>query len=303
MRVRLHESLRALFYTPYYVAIELGCNREEGLEVELGRPSGPDRAALDLFDGHADVTWGGPMRMLQTMDREPEQRLVAFGEAVTRDPFFLVGAQPIPDFRLDDLIGLKVGIVTEVPTPWLCLQEDLRRAGIDPQAIDRGPARSMAENVEALREGQVDVIQVFEPFAETLTAVEEGHVLRAAAARGPTSYTTYYAPAEYVQENRNVCVALSRALFKAQTWLHGATGEEIKDLVRPYFPDIDADILTGAIQRYLALGVWGDNPRLPLAGFLRLKMALISGGFIGRDVPFEACVDTSIPIDAMKPET
>lgn len=301
MRVRLYESLRALFYTPYYLALELGCNAAEGLEIELARPATSDRAALDLFEGKADVTWGGPMRMLQTMDRDPDpdRRLIAFGEAVTRDPFFLVGREPNPEFRLDNLIGRKVATVAEVPTPWLCLQEDLKRAGLDPAAFERVDGATMAENAAALRAGDVDVIQVFEPFVETLVREGAGHVLRAAAARGATSYTTYYAPIDYLRRERAACVALARALAKAQRWLHASRPEAIAERVQPYFPDVPDAVLAGAIRRYFALGVWGSDPRLPLTGFLRLKMALVSGGFIARDIAYEDCVDRDVIRDAM----
>jgi NitT/TauT family transport system substrate-binding protein len=32
---------------------------------------------------------------------------------------------------------MPTAIVSEVPTPWLCLQEDLRQAGIDPAPLRR----------------------------------------------------------------------------------------------------------------------------------------------------------------------
>jgi hypothetical protein len=36
--------------------------------------------------------------------------------------------------------------VSEVPTPWWTLQDDIRRAGLDPDAVRRVTDRSMAEN-------------------------------------------------------------------------------------------------------------------------------------------------------------
>lgn len=296
MQVRLYESLRAVFYTPYYVALQQDTHRRLGLEVILGRPETSDKSASDLFEGKADVTWGGPMRMMQHMDRDaaPERRLVAFGEAVTRDPFLLIGAKPKPDFQFSDLSNCRIATVSEVPTPWMCLQEDLRRAGIDPASIDRVADGGMADNADALRRGDVDVIQVFEPFIETLVQEGAGHVWQAGAARGPTSYTTYYATVDYVQQNRETLTKMVQALQDAQTWLHAAEASAVAGLVHPYFPDLDAAILTGAIDRYRRLGVWGRNPRLPVVGFVRLKMSLLSGGFIGRDVPFDSCVDNSI---------
>jgi NitT/TauT family transport system substrate-binding protein len=34
---------------------------------------------------------------------------------------------------------MRIATVSEVPTPWLCLQEDLRQAGIDPARLDPSP--------------------------------------------------------------------------------------------------------------------------------------------------------------------
>ena len=278
---------------------------EEGLEVELSRPKTSDRAASDLFEGKADVTWGGPMRMMQHMDRDrdPEHRLIAFGEAVTRDPFFLIGSKPKPDFRMNDLTTCCLGLVSEVPTPWMCLQEDLGRDCIDPTFVDRVADQSMAQNADALRRGDVDVIQVFKPFAETLIQEGAGFLWRAGADRGPTSYTTYCATLAYVGEHREALVCLSRALHRAQTWLHSADIKAIADMVQPYFPSNPGPILAGAINRYRSLGVWGRDPRLPLVGFTRLKVSLISGGFIDHDAPYEGCVDRSIIEEAMSQQS
>jgi len=304
MRLRLYESLRAVFYTPYYVALARGGHERAGLDVVLSRPETSDRTARDLFEGKADLAWGGPMRMMQLMnaDPDPERRLIAFGEAVTRDPFFLIGAKPRPDFRLEDLPGLRVATVSEVPTPWMCLQEDLRRAGVDPGSLDRVAERTMAENAAALRRGEVDAIQVFEPFAEELIREGAGAIWRAGAARGPTSYTTYYAPVAFVRENREALVRLVAVLHEALVWLQAAAPEAVAEVVQPYFPDVPPGVLAGAIGRYKSYGVWGRNPRLPLVGFVRLKVSLISGGFIDRDIAFDDCVDNVIAEAAMRPE-
>ena len=90
---------------------------------------------------------------------------------MTRDPFLLMGRAPEPDFTLADLASVKLATVSEVPTPWLCLQHDLRLAGIDPgSASSASTDRTMARNVAALKAGDVDVIQVFEPFPSLLLA-------------------------------------------------------------------------------------------------------------------------------------
>jgi len=151
MPVTLQENLRGVLYTPFYAALALGAYRREGVTIEFVSAPEPARAVEGLFDGTVDIAWGGPMRVMQTYDRRADCDLVCFGEAVTRDPFFLIGREPRPDFTFADLYGTRIATVSEVPTPWLCLQEDLRRAGLDPEALPRLADRTMAENVAAGR--------------------------------------------------------------------------------------------------------------------------------------------------------
>ena len=289
--VRLFESLRAVFYAPFYLALELDAYGRRGLEVEFGRPDSPDDAASSLFGSGADVIWGGPMRMMQYQQRHGDGAVVAFAEAVTRDPFYVVGREPKPDFRFADLMDARFASVSEVPTPWLCLQDDIRRAGLDPGAMNREAGRSMAENADALREGRADAIQVFEPFVEELLHEGAGHVWYAAASRGPTSYTTLYTSRRFAGANPDALSALAGGVMEALGWLHGHEADALAARLQGYFPDLAPARLAGALARYRANGVWGRDPVLPLEGFVRLKGALISGGFIARDIPFEACVD------------
>src|SRR5580698_10097407 len=176
MAIVLQESLRGLFYAPFYVALARGAYADAGVEIRFASAPRPGDAARGLFDGSVDVCWGGPMRVMETYKLAPDCDLVSFAEVVTRDPFLLVGRAPCSAFRLTDLLGLRVATVGEVPTPWLCLQEDLRRAGIAPGRLDRVGDRTMAENIAALHAGAVDVVQLFEPFVSGLIAEGAGHV-------------------------------------------------------------------------------------------------------------------------------
>jgi NitT/TauT family transport system substrate-binding protein len=190
MPIRLSENFRALFYAPFYAAYATGAFQEAGVEVELVPSPSPPAAVKALRAGEVDVMWGGPLRVMMTRDAEPDSDLVCFCDVVARDPFFIIGARPRPDFRFDDLKSLRIATVSEVPTPWICLADDIRRAGVDPDALPRIADRSMDENEAALRAGTVDAIHVFQPHAERLLASGAGHVWYAAAKRGLTAYTT-----------------------------------------------------------------------------------------------------------------
>ncbi len=294
MSITLFESFRAVFYTPFYLVHALGAYEAEGVSVTLGTSANLGSVADQLQSGEVDVYWGGPMRIMMNHDRDPDCGIVGFCEAVSRDPFFIIGASDRPDFALTDLADLTLASVSEVPTPWMCLQDDLRRAGIDPSVVSRIDDRSMAANADTLRAGKVDAIQVFQPFAEELIANGGGHLWYAAASRGPCSYTTFYASRDTMSRRQDELYRMTRAMFRTQKWLHAKRPIEVAEAVREYFPDLGLDTLAACADRYLASGVWGTSPLLARDGFERLRAALLSGGLIAREIPYEDCVDLSL---------
>lgn len=296
MPIVLQESLRGLFYAPFYVALARGAYAAEGLEVRFVPAPPPGTVVNGLFDGSVDVCWGGPMRVMETYKLRPDCDLVSFAEVVTRDPFLLVGRVPRPDFRLADLVGARLATVGEVPTPWMCLQEDLRRAGIAPARLDRVAGRTMGENIAALRAGEIDAVQLFEPFVSMLET-EGFHIWYAAAARGPTSYTSFYARRGLLRDRREELRRMVRAIHRTQLWVAHAGGEAVGEAIAGYFPDVPPAIRAAACTRYQSLGIWSTTPVLPRAGYDRLLSSLVSGGFVA-GTPFEVAVDNSLAEEA-----
>ena len=294
MPITLCENFRALFYAPFYAAHALGFYEREGVEVRLLASPGPGFAAEALRTGAADVIWGGPLRVLLAHEADPACDLVCFCEVVARDPFFLIGHRPRPEFRLEDLRDCRLGTVSEVPTPWLCLQDDLRRAGVEPDGLNRVADRSMAENCAALRRGELDVIQLFQPHAEELIRLGLGHVWYAAADRGLTAYTSLNTRRQVLAEKEDELLAMTRAVCRTLDWVQASDGGAIAEAVGSYFPEVPRPVFAAAIDRYKAHGLYGRDPVLKREGFERLRAAMLSGGAIQRGASYEACVETSL---------
>jgi NitT/TauT family transport system substrate-binding protein len=285
------ENFRAVFYAPFYAAQALGFYAREGVDIELVTSSAPGGGPAALADGSADITWGGPLRVMKAHDEDSASTLVCFCEVVGRDPFFLVGSAE--NFRLEDLTRLRFATVSEVPTPWLCLQHDLRERGIDPTKLARVTGSTMAENVAALREHRLDVIQVFEPYA-TLAVRAGAKVLYAASARGPTVYTTFLATRAGIERNRSAFTAMTRAIVHMQDWLRAHDGEDLAATAAPLYPDVEREILTNSFERYLQGGLWSRSPQVSPQGFARLGESLLSGGYISRTPIYRDCVDQTL---------
>jgi NitT/TauT family transport system substrate-binding protein len=294
MPIKLTENFRAVFYAPFYATHALGFYAAEGVEVELRTSPAPAAAASDLLDGTIDLSWGGPMRVMKARETDPNAPLVCFCEVAARDPFFLVGRADCGAFHFTDLPRLRLATVSEVPTPWLCLQHDLRQNGIDPDRLERVTDRTMAENLEALRNGELDVAQMFEPYVSMALKSGFGKILYAASARGATVYTTFLATRSSIARNRAAFAAMVRAVRRTQSWVGDHGGEELAAVVAPFYPDVASDLLASALRRYHEAGLWARRPEVSPEGFARLCASLLSGGFISCSYAYEDCVDQSL---------
>ena len=255
MPIVLSENFRAFFYLPFYAAYATGAFPDAGVEVVLKPSPSPEAAAKALRAGEVDVMWGGPLRVMIVHDRDPAADLVCFCDVVARDPFFIIGAKPRPDFRVTDLVALKLATVSEVPTPWICLANDIRQAGVDPNSLDRITDKTMAENEAALRAGKVDAIQVFQPYAERLIASGAGHIWNTAATRGLTAYTTLVTRRETLTKRADDLLAMTRGMHRTLQWFGKAPAPEIARLLKDFFPDVEPRIFAAAIDRYRALEI------------------------------------------------
>ena len=294
MRITLCENMRAVPYVPFYLALAGGYWESEGLDINHVVSPSTSRTATGLLEGTVDVSWGGPMRVMMHHDADPKCPLVCFGQVVARDPFILVGRKRNSAFRWQDLVGLRVAPAGDVPTPWMTFQDDLQRAGLDPASIAGRRVRPMKQNLAAYRRGTVDVVQVFEPYADALVSEGQGHVWHRFTDRGDIAYTTFYAPRRFTQAKREACRRLVRGVARAQAALFAAKPAAIADAVQTFLPQLSRAALVRIVGAYRASGLWAKTPELPASAYLRLKAALVSGGLIRNDPPYERLVDAEL---------
>jgi len=290
MRLRIAENFRAVFYAPFYAIRGLGLAEREGLQVEWLASDTPGGTIEQVKRGAIDAQWGGPMRVLQDHDAPGSARLVCFAEVVWRDPFYVIGRKAAPGFQLKDLAALRLGIVSEVPTPWYCLRADLEDVGIDIPALRITNNLTMPQQLEALAAGKLDAVQLFEPYASR--ALADGNaLLYAQSSRGPTAYTAFITSRDCAARNRDAFVALERATQAMLDWVAKEGPAELARVTAPFFADVPQELLRAAFERYQRAGLWTRTTKVSEAGFERLAYSLQKGGFITRRASYAQCVE------------
>ncbi|AWB34758.1 ABC transporter substrate-binding protein [Orrella marina] len=294
MKIVLAENFRTVFYTPFYAAYAKGEFARLGVDVSFVESPTPGSAIELMYQGKVDVVWGGPLRAIKLRDDQApvDKALLAFCEVVGKDPFFLVTSipeTPANHFALSDLMTARLAVVSEVPTPWLCLQEDIRDAGLNPSDIDIVSDKTMAQNLEAVLDGSVAYAQLFEPYVSL--AVQRGaRIVYKSADRGMTAYTTFLSTASSIERNREAFEHMATAIENVRDWINHAEPSEIVQQVKPFYPHIDTDVLETCIARYQKLGLWTCQRKISEDGFYQLRQSMKNGSFINSLPQYDQCV-------------
>lgn len=292
MKIRLAENFRAVFYAPFYATVALGFHRDEGVDITLVDSPSPGAGIAELAAGNIDCMWGGPLRVIKERDQAPktESSIVAFCEVAAKDPFFLVGSPLLQPFALEDLASLRLGVVSEVPTPWLCLEQDLRDLQIDPAGIAKTLDKTMADNALGLTQCTLDVAQLFEPYVSQLELAGEAVVLRAASDRGFTAYTTFISSYANLARHSAAFEAMIRAVEKFNPWLAEHGHKELARVVQPFYPALPRQTLERAMQRYEQAELWTCRRAISRQGFDRLVLSMQQSGFVKSSPSYEDCI-------------
>ena len=188
------------------------------------------------------------MRRIRTADS------VCFCDVIARDPFFIIGREPRPDFRIADLLGIRFASVAEVPTPWLCLQDDLRRAGIDPATLNRRNGPTMAENAAALRARLAGRCAAVPALRRGTDRIGRGPCLVCrGGSRAHRLHGAGDAPPVARAARATNCCAMTRAMARTLRWMAATPGSDIARALGEFFPSVAPDIFAAAIDRYRAL--------------------------------------------------
>lgn len=301
-RLRVTEPFRSLFYAPQFVALHGGHFSGEGIEVTVQTAGGGISTVGALLDGTTEISLGGLMRSFELADRDGGI-LVHFAEVNSRNGFFFLSREPRPRFQWSDLGGTTVIDFAEAPTPWQCLLAVLRRHGVDPARVTIIRDLSGSDAVAAFRAGRGDFLQQGQPVTEELLAEGAAHLVASMGeATGPVPFSSYMTTPKFLKTEPDVILRFTRALYRAQSWMASHTAREIARVIAPAFPEIEPEIRTRVIDRYLKQGTWACDPVLRKQGFDYLQQILLGGGFIKRRHRYEELVDAEIAERAVRSE-
>jgi len=297
-KIVVAEVTHSVFYAPQYVAQALGYFQDEGIEVEIITTAGADKTMAAVLSKEAHIGLMGPEATVYVYNNNQKDYAINFAQLTQRDGSFIVGRENINNFDISMFEGKEILGGREGGMPAMVLEYALRQAGFTVGRNDSTKDVNVRTDVAfdamagAFTSGQGDFVSLFDPTATTVEQSGEGYIVTSLGElSGIVPYTVYSTLKSYLNKNEDKIEKFTKAIYKAQIWVHNHTASEISEVIKPYFTSIKDDDLVTVVQRYKNADVWALNPVFNKEGYQKLLDILEMAGQLENEVPFEILVN------------
>lgn len=263
--VRIQFTLFSAFYSPLISTMSGGFLEEEGLDYEWS-VAAPGTTAIDtVIAGDADVCQTALSQSFTVLNRGETPQAMHFAQINEMDGFFITGREADPDFDWKKLEGADV-VMFGGGQPKAMFMYACHKAGIDFEKINAITPGGAADIDKAFRAGEGTYVQQQGPFPQQLEKDGVGHVVAQVGPKiGKNGFSSLAATPDWLETE--TAKAFTRAYAKTRRYMNDTPAAEIARAEKPFFPNIDEDVLTDCIATYQKLGCWTPHLEITKEAF------------------------------------
>lgn len=288
--LKVAEVTHSIFYTPFYVAIENGYFKNYNIDIDLILVSGSDNVAASVLSKDTNIGLAGPESAIYVYTGGEKDYLQVFAGLTKRDGQFLISRNK--DFKWSDLIGKEVLVGRSTGMPALSFFKALKNEGIDKSKVKINTSIEFAELSGAFIGGEGDFVNLFEPTASKLESNKQGYVVKSVGlSSNAFPYTAFYAKKSFINNNKEVLTAFTKALNEGILYVKNNNGKTIANVIKKQFSDATIDELSAQIERYKKADAWLDSPYLSEDFYNTLIELLEDNDLLKKPVYYEKMVN------------
>ena len=293
--IRVNEVTHSVFYAPLYIAINKGYFEEEGLEIELTNGGGADKSMTALTSGSADIGLMGPEAAIYVVNQGKKDAPKVFAQLTKRDGSFIIGRENIQNFTLTDMQGKEILGGRRGGVPAMTLEYAMKQAGlVDGENVTINYDVAFNNMTAAFIGGIGDFVTAFEPSATDIVNAGKGYILGSVGEfAGEVPFTAFMANESYLSENSDKIHRFLRAIIKGYNYLVTANIDDVVEAIAPSFLGTSNASLKAAMEAYIAIDAWVDNPAMKTTAYNNLITIMMDAGELTDAVAFDKIVDNS----------
>ena len=286
-KIRVAEVTHSPFYTPFYVAIENGYFKEEGLDIELVLTPGADKVSAAVLSNDVEIGFAGPEASIYVYNGGEEDYIISFAGLTKRDGQFILAREANDNFKLEDLYNKEILVGRKGGMPSLNFLNALKKSNIDPKKININYSVEFAALSGSFIGGIGNYVNLFEPTATKLTKDNLGYVVASIGLMsGEVPYTAFNARKSFINNNEDVIRKFTKALNKGIKYTLENNEIEIAKVILKQFPDSSLNDLSVIIKRYKDYDCFLDSTYISEKSFENLEDIMIDNDLLKSYVPY-----------------
>ena len=286
-KIRVAEVTHSPFYTPFYVAIENGYFKEEGLDIELVLTPGADKVSAAVLSNDVEIGFAGPEASIYVYNGGEEDYIISFAGLTKRDGQFILAREATDNFKLEDLYNKEILVGRKGGMPSLNFLNALKKSNIDPKKININYSVEFAALSGSFIGGIGNYVNLFEPTATKLTKDNLGYVVASIGLMsGEVPYTAFNARKSFISNNEDVIRKFTKALNKGIKYTLENNETEIAKVILKQFPDSSLNDLSVIIKRYKDYDCFLDSTYISEKSFENLEDIMIDNDLLKSYVPY-----------------
>ena len=286
-KIRVAEVTHSPFYTPFYVAIENGYFKEEGLDIELVLTPGADKVSAAVLSNDVEIGFAGPEASIYVYNGGEEDYIISFAGLTKRDGQFILAREATDNFKLEDLYNKEILVGRKGGMPSLNFLNALKKSNIDPKKININYSVEFAALSGSFIGGIGNYVNLFEPTATKLTKDNLGYVVASIGLMsGEVPYTALNARKSFINNNEDVIRKFTKALNKGIKYTLENNETEIAKVILKQFPDSSLNDLSVIIKRYKDYDCFLDSTYISEKSFENLEDIMIDNDLLKSYVPY-----------------
>ena len=290
-KVKVAEVTHSIFYAPFYVALENGYFKDEGLDVEVILTSWADKVSAAVLSKTVDIGFAGPESAIYVYKNGEKDYLVTFAGLTKRDGQFIVSRKKIDNFKMEDLYGKEVLVGRAGGMPSLNFLNGLKNEKTDKNKIKINTSIDFASLSGTFISGVGDFVNLFEPNATKLEKEGLGYVVGSVGKfSGEMPYTAFYARKSYFNNNTDKIKKFNAAINKGLDYVKNHSDIEIAKSILAQFPDNSLNDVELIVKRYREADSWLDNTTITEKSYKNLENIMIDNNLLDDFVSFNDLV-------------
>ena len=286
-KIRVAEVTHSPFYTPFYVAIENGYFKEEGLDIELVLTPGADKVSAAVLSNDVEIGFAGPEASIYVYNGGEEDYIISFAGLTKRDGQFILAREANDNFKLEDLYNKEILVGRKGGMPSLNFLNALKKSNIDPKKININYSVEFAALSGSFIGGIGNYVNLFEPTATKLTKDNLGYVVASIGLMsGEVPYTAFNARKSFINNNEDIIRKFTKSLNKGIKYTLENNETEIAKVILKQFPDSSLNDLSVIIKRYKDYDCFLDSTFISEKSFENLEDIMIDNDLLKSYVPY-----------------